>query len=242
MMRISVAPEVMAQFPEMSLGVVYGTLHSTRPDYPGTIAELRSSALERLNSRGLESILAAPSLQAWRHAYEKFGMKAKKYPPTHEALARRLIKSQAWPNINPVVDIYLSNQAYHLLPHGGYDATTLAGDLLLDLSPGGEPFEPLGGGSETTDPGEVIYRDAERVLTRRWNYRDCDKAKITPETRQFLLMIESPDSTVPVSQVSAACEDLAERYRRCFEGSFAWAAQEMVHSPGFDLPPFDQSS
>jgi DNA/RNA-binding domain of Phe-tRNA-synthetase-like protein len=241
-MRISVAPDVMAQFPEMSLGIVYGTILSTKPGYPETIAELRASALERLNARGLEAVLASPNLQAWRHAYERFGMKAKKYPPTHEALARRLIKSQAWPNINPVVDIYLSNQTWHLLPHGGYDANTLAGDLLLDVSPGGEPFEPLGGGSELTDPGEIIYRDAERVLTRRWNYRDCDKAKITPETRQFLLMIESPDSTIPLSLVSAASEDLAERYRKCFEGSFTSAAQEMAKSPGFDLLGFPEAS
>lgn len=242
MMRISVAPDVMAQFPEMSLGVVYGTLLSTRPGYPETIAELRSTALQRLNARGLESVLADPNVQAWRRAYEKFGMKAKKYPATHEAFARRLIKSQSWPDINPVVDIYLSNQTWHLLPHGGYDVTTLAGDILLDASPGGEPFEPLGGGSESTEPGEIVYRDAERILTRRWNYRDCDKTKITPETRQFLLMIESPDSTVPLSLVSAACEDLAERYRRCFEGSFAWEAKEMAHGSGFDLPAFAPSS
>ncbi|HKX46011.1 MAG TPA: hypothetical protein VJP77_04865, partial [Planctomycetota bacterium] len=82
------------------------------------------------------------------------------------------------------------------------------------------PFEPIGGGAEATEPGEVVYRDAARVLTRRWNYRDGDATKIGAATREFVVMLESPSPAIDPAAVAAATEDLARRYRLCFRGTF----------------------
>jgi DNA/RNA-binding domain of Phe-tRNA-synthetase-like protein len=97
----------------------------------------------------------------------------------------------------------------------------LRGGLRLDVSPGGERFVPLGGGAEeATSPGEVVYRDDEQVVTRRWNYRDCDATKITDDTRQFILMVEAPSREITQEALQAALRDLEERYSRGFEGTF----------------------
>lgn len=219
-MELVIDQQVAGVFPNLSIGVLRGKVDAQKASFGDEILALREAALQKLSSLGAEALASHPNITAWREAYERFGVKPKKFPPTHESLARRLLKSGTWPNINPIVDVYLTNQVAHLLPHGGYDETTLTGNVSLVASPGGEVFEPLGGGSETTDAGEVVYRDGARVLTRRWNYRDADSTKITESTAQFVLMVESPSEAIPADRVAAACHDLADRYARCFEGSF----------------------
>lgn len=87
--------------------------------------------------------------------YRQCGVNPKKYPPTHEALAKRLLKGNEWPNINPIVDIYLANQVEHLLPHGGHDLRKLDGNMRLRRSSGGESFSPLGAGQKLSKPGRL---------------------------------------------------------------------------------------
>jgi len=220
-MRLTVADDVLALFPAPVLGILGGEVESPRPDLRERLRALQEAALARLRETApdVESLLAHPHVRIWRQAYQRFGAKPTKFRPTHEAFARRLLKDPAWPAIHPLVDVYLTNQAAHLLPHGGYDRASLDGDLALGRSPGGEAFAPLGGGEERTERGEVVYRDAGRVLTRRWNHRDSDLARITGETRRPLLFIEALDG-IPAAAVEEALADLARRLAWCFEGAF----------------------
>ncbi len=223
-MRLFVADDVLALFPTFTIGLLEGTVESLRPGFAATLASLQAAALARLRaaSPDVEALMAQASVRAWREAYQRFGSKPTRFRPTHEALARRLLKEPVWPQINPLVDVYLTNQVAHLLPHGGYDREALTGDLALDRSPGGEPFEPLGslaGEQESTEPGEIVYRDRRRVLTRRWNHRDSDATKISADTRHLLLFIEAVGE-IPATAVSAALADLEARLAACFEGTF----------------------
>jgi len=43
---------------------------------------------------------------------------------------------------------------------------------------------------EEARPGEVIYRDDQGVLCRRWNWRECDRTKMTGDTRNVCLVVE----------------------------------------------------
>ena len=221
-MRLTVGSDLLALFPVVTLGVLAGEVDGDRPGREEMLRNLQDEALAGLRARcpDVETLMAQPNVQVWREAYQRFGTKPTKFRPTHEALARRLLREPAWPAIHPLVDVYLTNQIAHLLPHGGYDLDRLAGDLALDRSPGGEPFEPLGGGLEQTEPGEVGYRDRERVLTRRWNHRDADSTKIATGTRRFLLFVEAVEG-IPAAAVEDAIADLARRLEACFEGRFS---------------------
>lgn len=220
-MRFTVADDVLARFPALAIGILEGEVEAPRADLPSTLRGLQSAALDRLRAASPDapSLMARPNVRAWRDAYQRFGVKPTKFRPTHEAFARRLLKEPSWPAINPLVDVYLTNQVAHLLPHGGYDRAALDGDLRLARSPGGEPFEPLGGGEERTDPGEIVYRDRGRVLTRRWNYRDAEATKITADTRRFLLLVEAVEG-IPAAAVEEAVADLERRLAGCFAGRF----------------------
>lgn len=237
-MQLEIESEVLEVFPHVTIGVVSGFIKNVRPEIEISIAQIRSAALTQLCAAGLtgENLLSHPNISAWRNAYQRFGVKAKTHKPTHEALVRRLLKDGLFPNINPIVDIYLSNQAAHLLPHGGYDAVTISGTLRLAISPGGEAFDPLGGDEEMTNPNEVVYRDEKRILTRRWNYRDCDATKITSNTNRFILMIESPSPEIPDEAIEKASQALVAKYATCFEGTFQYS---LLHaSPKSRSAPF----
>ena len=220
-MKIELDQTFIDLFPDATVGIIQGRAVSVRPESNGLLTVLRNKALLSLRAKlGGEGELQHDHIEAWREAYRLFGVNPKKHRPTHESLARRILRDGHWPTINSVVDVYLANQAEWLLPHGGYDCSKICWPVRLTRSAGNEVFEPLGGGQEVTDPGEVIYRDGNRVLTRRWNCRDCDATKITETTAEFVLMIESPTARIPAAVVEAAAASLAEKCRLAFNGEF----------------------
>lgn len=221
-MKFMVESDVLAIFPNITFGIVLGRIVARRSDFDAKLAEYRNQAMSRLAmlTDRYPIITDHPNLAAWRDAYRVFGVNPKRHLPTHEAFARRLQKDGQWPSINDLVDIYLTNQVAHLLPHGGYDLASVRGPLRLSLSKEREPFETFNGNFEETDVGEIVYRDSERVLTRRWNFRDCNATRITSQTQSFILMMESPSATISPDAVRLATDDLVERYRLFFEGEF----------------------
>ena len=57
--------------------------------------------------------------------------------------------------------------------------------------------------------GEIVYTDSKDVLCRRWNWRECDKTKLTEKSRNVALVLEgiAPATT---EDVKAAADELAE--------------------------------
>lgn len=206
-------------FPNVEIAVITGELLSDDKDpvsIKESIEKYRKVAFERLQNETepYDFLSQHPHIAAWREAYQRFGVKAKKHPPTHEAMAKRLLKTQTWPDINPIVDIYLANQVEWLLPHGGYDVDRLDGDVTLQVASEGLLFIGLGNDiePESIPAGEIIYTDNQRVLTRRWNYRDCDETQLRSNSKRFWLAIESPDSQViQASLLHTAADSLAEK-------------------------------
>lgn len=220
-MNFTVEDSVLELFPKITFGVLVGKIEQEKQNISEKIKDMRANSLEHVRDTVGDMILTKhPNFGGWRETYRIFGVKAKSYKPTHEALVRRLLKDASWPDINNIVDIYLANQALHMLPHGGYDLQTLGDNMVLSRAKGDEIFEPLGGGEESPRPGEIIYYDENRILTRRWNYRDCDATKITSTTKEFILMIEAASDQISDDLVDKAIKDLAGHYKECYEGNF----------------------
>jgi len=128
---------------------------------------------------------------AWRLAYQAFGAKPKRTRPSVEALLRRV--EAGLPRIDRLTDIYNAISVRHLLPVGGEDLARYRGPARLARATGDEPFDTVRDGEPVTDhpePGEVIWRDADGVTCRCWNWRQCVRTRITDVTTSAVFIID----------------------------------------------------
>jgi DNA/RNA-binding domain of Phe-tRNA-synthetase-like protein len=183
---------------------------------------LKASVVEAaIESFGSEPVTSHPHVRSWREMYRDFKTKPGDYRPSAEALLRRAIKRRGLPRINTAVDTYNAVSVRHRIPMGGFDMDRVQGTIRLRFSEGGESFMPLGASeSEETYPGEVVYADDARILTRRWNYRDCDETKITEDTRAFIMFVDG-SVDIPRESVEEVLMDLESSLRRFCGGTYS---------------------
>ncbi|WP_342375550.1 phenylalanine--tRNA ligase beta subunit-related protein [Myxococcus stipitatus] len=180
---------------------------------------------------------ADPRIAAWQEAYQRFGVNPKKARPSAEALLRRVVNGNPVPWINKAVNAYLFAELFYLLPVGGYTLGRLQGDLQLRLSPGDEPFTPIGGTEvEQTSAGEVVYADDARVLTRRWNFRDCDHAKVEADSRDIILFVEAPSAAVTTEDLKGLVSLIGEKIQQHCGGRTTLGLLDVREARAVQLP------
>ena len=217
-MKFSVHSDIFDRFPGLILGIVVvsgidnrGQSEDLQRKFRGKEEEIQKNVLS-------ETLSLHPNIQAWRSAYAAFGAKPKKYKSSIESLYRMVLKGIELRSINLLVDIYNYVSLKHMIPLGGDDLDKVDGGITLCFARGDEPFTPLNSlESEKVKEGEVIYVDNKEVLCRRWNWRECDKTKMTPETQNAVLVLEG---LPPVRQedIESGAEDLSVLVRKLCGG------------------------
>ena len=190
-MFFSIQKELFDLLPDLTIGMVVATgLDNTRPS--GEIDRLLEQAVESLKKNFVgDKAQDHPRIKPWRNAFAKLSISGSKFQSSVESMARRVLKGDPFPRINPLVDLYNSLSLKYLVPMGGHDLDTLKGNIYLRFAEGWEPFIPMGGGETITVPkGELVYRDDVEILTRNWVWRQCDKDKATEQTRNIFLPID----------------------------------------------------
>ncbi|KOX04438.1 cytoplasmic protein [Streptomyces sp. NRRL B-1140] len=176
-------------------------------------AELLDDAARRLALRlGGRAPHEDPHMAAWRATYAAFGSKPSRTRNSAEALAKRALADAGLPRVNLLVDLYNAVSVAHLIPVGGEDLDRIEGGMRLIRATGEERFVTVAGGAETVehpDAGEVVWCDDAGVTCRRWNWRQGPRTRLTEETTSGIFLLESL-APMPVSEVTAAAEELAE--------------------------------
>lgn len=190
-MKLKVEKGIFERFPDLNIGVVVARGIDNGGSDEETLGRIRERAGEIRAGMSRETLSANPKIDAWRKAYSSFGAKPKKYRSSVENLYRMILEGAELRHINKIVDIYNYISLKHSLPVGGDDIDKIEGDITLKFAKGDEPFVELNSG-ETKNPreGEVVYADNEGILCRRWNWRECDKSKMTQETKNAVLVVE----------------------------------------------------
>ncbi len=178
-------------------GLVIGMILAKEVNNKGELAEINEllrGAEKKVRDAfsQFESPNQHPHIMPWRKAYKKFGSDPHQYRCSSEALIRQVLKGDQIRHINKLVDLYNYISLKYILTVGGEDLEKIKGDLILDFARGDETFIRLGG-TENEPPlaGEVVYKDDESVICRRWNWREADKTKLTEETKNAIMVIES---------------------------------------------------
>src|SRR5690606_28851141 len=115
-----------------------------------------------------------------------------------ERLVKNILADRSLPEINGFVDAYNAVSLTHVMPLGADDLDRVAGDIAFRFGRAGDTFLDMAGGEgeaagpveDPPKPGEVVYADAEKVLCRRWNWRQDARSLVTPETRRAVVTVQ----------------------------------------------------
>jgi len=190
-MFFSIQKELFDILPDLTIGIVVAKdVDNTHPSKE--IDDLLTQAIEEVKKNFVgDKAQDHPRIRPWRAAFSKLSISGSKFPSSIESMARRILKGDPFPKINPLVDLYNSVSLRYLVPMGGHDLDTIEGNIHLQFAEGWEPFTPMGGGDTATVPkGELVYRDDRQVLTRNWVWRQCEKDKATEKTRNIFIPID----------------------------------------------------
>jgi len=209
-MEFYIEKEVFAKYPHLKVGVlvIKDADNSSSNEEIGALSQdVEKKCIKQYEGQAVTEI---PKILDWREAYKAFGYKPSSNRPSVEALLRRVLQSKGLPDINPIVNLYNLISIKHCLPLGGDDLDKVQGPIRLSIAKGDEPFTMLGSlEKDTAKGGEIIYRDDVEVLCKAWNYRECDKSKVTEKSKNVALVIEGLEHT-SLNEIKNALNELAK--------------------------------
>ena len=214
-MKYVIQKEVFERFPNAVVVVLpFRGVNNTglNQEILGLLKLSEQQVIERFKG---SVISECPQIRVWREAYSAFGAKPKKYHCSIEAMVKRIMNGGEIPNINNMVNLYNYISLKHLVSVGGDDADKIEGNVHLTLAKGDEKFQEMGL-IKTTNPhvGEAIFKDDNEVLCRRWNWHQCEKTKITEESKNINLQIEGvgPNSKGETMKVAGELLQLLKKH------------------------------
>jgi DNA/RNA-binding domain of Phe-tRNA-synthetase-like protein len=214
-MKDIVSPEVLAKFPDYVRGVVIAQGVDNSGEKPKLVKLLQEVVQKATQDESLLDIKNHPRIAPWRQAYSQFGTNPNKFYCSIESLGRRARRGDQLPYINTLVALFNYFSLKHMVPSGGDDLNSADGDLRLTLAKGDEPFTPLDSEEvEYPPPDEVIYVDNNKVMCRRWNWRQGDQTKLSLETKNVAINVDClpPVSRDEAKAITGELADLAREF------------------------------
>lgn len=209
-MQFKINKEIFVKYPKLVIGVVVARGINNEGKAQEILDLIREKEKEIKENFETETLSKNPKIATWRAAFSAFGAKPKSYNCSVESLYRMILKDIELRHINKIVDVYNYISIKHMVPVGGDDIDKVEGDIILRFADGTEIFQALNSEEiKNPKPDEVVYCDEKEVLCRRWNWRECDKSKMTETTKNVMLVVEG---LPPVGQqeVEGIIDELAE--------------------------------
>ena len=214
-MKLKIDDKIFEKFPELKLGAVTARNIDNHGVSDEIMQLIREKEREIRENYDTETLSQHPKINSWRGAYSSFGAKPKKYKSSVESLYRMILKGLDLRHINKIVDLFNYISIKYMIPAGGDDMGKVNGDITLKFAVGDEPFIALNSKEKgIAKEGEVVYADSQEILCRRWNWRECDKTKMTEETKDVILVVEAlpPVTKEELDEIEEELNRLVAKY------------------------------
>lgn len=193
-MKYEVAKEIFEKYPGYCRAVVVAKDIDNSGEDSTLMGELTGLEEKIRNNPEMGNYKEIPNIASWREVFRSMGLNPNKYPPSIANLIKRTYAGKDLPFINRLVSIFNVISLKYITPCGGDDLDAVTGNIRLDFASGEEEYVPLGQPDkmENPTPGEVIYYDTGNrdVFCRGWCWKNGDRSKIMPETRNVAINIE----------------------------------------------------
>ena len=164
-----------------------------------------SDFLNNYNSDDLETDV---KIIGYRNLHESIGVTDKSLVASPESLIKILFKHHSLKPINYIVDAYNYIAIKNRISIGAHDINRICGNVRLCFTNGNETFIPLGKNkSFDINNKEYCYIDDSNEIICRLDCRQCDKTKITTETKDCLFIIQG-NKDISIKAIQEAADEL----------------------------------
>lgn len=234
-MRFIINPKIFVNFPGLIVGVVIAKGIDNKKNVPEISKMFVDQQNKVKSSLTIDLLKEDPRIKAWQEAYKHFKSKPSEYRCSIENLCRMIFRGKELRQSSNLVDLYNYISLKYLLPAGGEDIDQIKGNILLTYAGNNENPITLLGDEKEEKPyaGEIIYKDDNGAICRRWNWREAARTKLTPETKNAFLVIEALPP-VQVKEVESAVQELKELIER-FCDALVETAILTKNNPSIDI-------
>lgn len=219
-MRYTVLQEVFRLNPQLCFGIIVGKGLMNSESRAADTERLRNAENKVRSAIQADSLKSHPIVHGYRLIMEKAGINPNKYPPSTEAMLKRVLKGGVLPEINALVDLCNAVSIEQQISLGGHDLRDIHEDLYVGFTKGDEKFLPFGASEyETLEAGELVFASGSVVQTRKWIWRQSELGKMDLNTKDVFFQLVGFDENEdgPLMQAIKSLETLiTER----FEGQF----------------------
>ena len=152
-----------------------------------TVNDLYNKQMEKIiEEYKLETVKEDENVQLYRDAMKKIGVNPSKYPPSVEALLKRIIRNQDVTSFCSILNLVNYISIKYRIPVGIHDIDLLENGLCLRLATEND----CNAEKDVPDIGEPIYASGNSVRTRRWFWRQTLEGRISPESKNFIFLLD----------------------------------------------------
>lgn len=219
-MRYSVSSEVFALNPELCFGIIIGKGLKNSESTAEDIEMLRNAENYVRQLIKPEELRDHPIVRGYRDTMGKAGINPNKFPPSTEAMLKRVLKGASLPNINALVDLCNAVSIENMISLGGHDLKDIKEDLSVRFTRGTERFLPFGASEyEPVESGELVFTSGDIVQTRKWIWRQSELGKITLDTSNVFFQLVGFEDNAEGPLIKSL-ESLEKLITERFSGSY----------------------
>jgi len=189
-MQYSIDKSVFDISPNIKFGILIGKNIKNSETTADDEKRLRNAEEKMRESFQVEQLKVLPNVASYREVMNKAGINPNKFPPSVEAMFKRILKGGQLPVINALVDLCNAVSIEQVISLGAHDLNDINEDLEVRFSRNGDEFLPFGSVIyENLDEGELVFASGNIVQTRKWIWRQSEHGKITDSSKDIFFQL-----------------------------------------------------
>lgn len=206
-MRYIVDTSVFEINPNIKFGILIGKDLKNSNTMIEDRTRLRDAEKSMRETVQVDQVRNLENISLYREVMTKAGINPNKFPPSSEAMFRRILKGGELPIINALVDLCNAVSIEQVISLGAHDLNDIHEDLAVRFSKEGDIFLPFGATEyENVNIGELVFTSGNIVQTRKWIWRQSELGKTTVNSSEIFFQLVGFDN----NKNSSLCKAMKE--------------------------------
>ncbi len=215
-MRYSVDTSVFEINPNIKFGILIGKNIRNSETTPGDEGRLRDAERRMRENFRADQVRELPNVLLYREFMTNAGINPNKFPPSVEAMFKRILKGGTLPIINAVVDLCNAVSIERTISLGAHDLKDIQENLEVRFAREGDRFLPFGATEyENVDKDELVFTSGNTVQTRKWIWRQSELGKTTISSTDIFFQLVGFEA----ADLAKAMEDIENLVIARFQGT-----------------------